>query len=47
MLRIALEVAGPLAGCSATGIARLDPANTAAAAAVVDALVEGRYLTDE
>jgi len=29
------------------GIAGLDPANTAAVAAAFDALVEGRYLTDE
>ena len=45
VLRIALEVApGGLLG---DGIARLDQANTAAVAAAVDTLVEGRYLTEQ
>nr|MCU0263856.1 hypothetical protein [Candidatus Nanopelagicales bacterium] len=45
VLRIALEVApGGLLG---DGIARLDQANTAAVAAAVDTLIEGRYLTDQ
>ena len=34
-------------GLLGDGIAGLDPANTAAVAAAFDALVEGRYLTDE
>ena len=44
--RIAGEVTGPWRVLG-DGIARLDRANMAAVAAAVDALVEGRYLTEQ